>query len=90
MHTITEDKLDMLVSGTTSIHLTFFGVCLGSSVSFGIVLYNGGLDPTHQLVYQCFLFISGMMAAYFGIRGGRDYFRSQAKLDQIKGIKNSN
>jgi hypothetical protein len=90
MHTISEDKLDMLVSGTTSIHLTFFGVCLGSAVSFGIVLYNGGLDPTHQLVYQCFLFLSGMMATYFGIRGGRDYFRSQAKLNEIKGVKNSN
>lgn len=90
MHTISEDKLDMLVSGTTSIHLTFFGVCLGSAVSFGIVLYNGGLDPTHQLVYQCFLFLSGMMTAYFGIRGGKDYFRSQAKLDEIKGIKHSN
>jgi hypothetical protein len=90
MHTISEDKLDTLASGTTSIHLTFFGVCLGSAVSFGIVLYNGGLDPTHQLAYQCFLFLSGMMATYFGIRGGRDYYRSQDKLDEIKGLKKSN
>lgn len=89
MHTISEDKLDMLASGTTSIHLTFFGVCLGSAVSFGIVLYNGGLDPIHKLVYQCFLFVSGMMAAYFGIRGGSDYYRAQAKLDEIKGLKRS-
>jgi hypothetical protein len=90
MHTISEDKLDMLASGTASIHLTFFGICLGAAISFGIVLYNGGLDPTHKLVYQCFLFLSGIMASYFGIRGGSDYNRSQDKLKEIKGLKNSN
>jgi len=87
MHTISEDKLDMLVSGTTSVHLAFFGICLGAVISFGIVLYNGGLDPTHKLVYQCFLFVSAMMAAYFGIRGGSDYFSSRDKLNEIKGRK---
>jgi hypothetical protein len=90
MHTISEDKLDMLVSGTTSVHLTFFGICLGAVISFGIVLYNGALDPTHKLVYQCFLFLSAMMAAYFGIRGGSDYISSRNKLNEIKGLRKSN
>jgi hypothetical protein len=90
MHTISEDKLDMLVSGAASIHLTFFGVCLGAVIAFGIVLYNGGLDQTHQLVYQCFLFLSATMAAYFGIRGGSDYVSSRNKLNEIKGLKKSN
>src|SRR6266851_8559127 len=66
MHTISEDKLDMLVSATTSIHLTFFGICLGAVISFGIVLYNGGLDPTHKLVYQGSIFVILLLAAYFG------------------------
>jgi hypothetical protein len=90
MHSISEDKLDMLISGTTSIHLTFFGICLGAAISFAVVLYNGGLDPNHKIVYESFLFLSGMMGAYFGIRGGSDYSRSQKKLNEIKGLKSSN
>ena len=90
MHTISEDRLDMLASGTASVHLTFFGVCLGAVISFWIVLYNGSLDPTHRLVYQCFLFPSAVMAAYFGIRGCKDYFSSRDKLSEIKGLKKSN
>jgi hypothetical protein len=90
MHTISEDKLDMLVSCSAPLHLTFFGICFGAALSFGMVLYNGSLDPTHKLVYQCLLFPSVVMAAYFGIRGGRDYFRSRDKLNEIKGLKKSN
>jgi hypothetical protein len=83
MHTISEDKLEMLASGNASIHLTFFGICLGSAVSFAIVLYSG-LDQAHRLVYESLLFLSGVMATYFGIRGGGDHFRSKAKLKEIK------
>jgi len=84
MHTMSEDKLEALISGNGSIHLTFFGICFGAAVSFGIVLYNGGLDPIHGLVYESFLFLSGVMATYFGIRGGRDYLRSKSKLKEVK------
>ena len=86
MHTISEDKLEMMVSGTTSIHFTFFGICLGAVISSAIVLYNGGLDSVHNLVYRFSIFIIGLMAAYFGIRGGMDYRRSQSELNEIKGI----
>lgn len=84
MHTISEDKLEALISGNGSIHLTFFGICLGAAVSFGIVLYNGGLDSIHGLVYESFLLLTGVMAIYFGIEGGRDYVRSKSKLKEIK------
>jgi hypothetical protein len=85
MHTISEDRLEALISDNGSIHLTFFGICLGAAVSFGIVLYNGGLDSIHGLVYESFLLLTGVMATYFGIKGGRDYLRSRAKLKEIKG-----
>jgi hypothetical protein len=85
MHTISEDKLEALISGNGSIHLTFFGICLGAAISFGIVLYNGGLDSIHGLVYESFLFLTGVMATFFGIKGGRDYLHSKAKLKEIQG-----
>lgn len=85
MHTISEDKLEALISGNSSIHLTFFGICLGAAISFGIVLYNGGLDSTHGLVYESFLLLTGVMGTFFGIRGGKDYLRSKANLKEIKG-----
>ena len=87
MHTISEDKLDMLVSGNAPIHLTFFGLCLGVVISFGIVLYNGGLDPLHMLVYEFGVLGSALMAVYFGIRSGVDYVRTQNKLRELKGPK---
>jgi len=54
MHTMSEDKLEALISGNGSIHLTFFGICFGAAVSFGIVLYNGGLDPFTGLFMSLF------------------------------------
>jgi hypothetical protein len=87
MHTISEDKLETLISGNGSIHLTFFGICLGAAISFGVVLYNGGLDSIHGLVYESFLLLTGVMATFFGIKGGRDYLRSKAKLKEIKGVR---
>jgi len=87
MHTISEDKLDMLVSGNAPVHLTFFGVCFGAAISFGVVLYNGGIDQHHQSVYTMLLWASGILALYFGVRGGTDYFQSSKKIDEIKNPK---
>jgi len=87
MHTISEDKLDMLASGTTSIHLTFFGICLGAAISFGVILYNGVLDPFHKASYQSLLFAVMVLSAYFGVRGISDYIGSRTKLKEIKGEK---
>jgi hypothetical protein len=47
MHTLSEVELDALAAGGVSIHLTFFGLCMGAVISFGIVLYNGGRDAVH-------------------------------------------
>jgi hypothetical protein len=90
MHTISEDRLDMLVSGYTSLHLTFFGITFGGAVSFGIVLFNGVTDPFHKMAYQLFLFGSLIMSAFFGVRGWGEVRQAQKKLKEIKGVKNSN
>lgn len=84
MHYVTEGELDDLASGGTYLNLTFFGLCFGCVVSFSIVLYNGGLDPNHKNTYEMLLFAASILAAYFGVRGGRDFVKSKAKLDALK------
>jgi hypothetical protein len=90
MHSVSESELDAVASGNSSINLTFFGVCLGAAISFGIVLRTANLEVFNKSLFGMLFFTSLIMGAYFGIRGGADYLRSKAKLQEIKGKKNSN
>lgn len=84
MHTISEDKLDAIISGSSSINLTFFGVCFGAVLSFGIVLYNGGLDESHLSRYGMLLFAAAILSAYLGFKGCKDYFKTKSIVDALK------
>jgi hypothetical protein len=84
MHTVSENELDAIASGSSSLNLTFFGVCFGAAISFSIVLYNGGIDVNHKSMYDMLLFAATILSAYFGVRGGKDYFTSKGKLDALK------
>jgi hypothetical protein len=90
MHTISEDKLDMIASGNAPLHLAFFGLCSGAAISFGIVVRTVNLDAANKPLFSMFFFASLVMGCYFGIRGGIDYFGTRAKVDEIKRLKKSN
>lgn len=38
MHSVTGPELDMVASLSNSIHLAFFGICIGAFISLAIVL----------------------------------------------------
>src|SRR6266851_140418 len=68
MHTVSENELDAIASGGSSLNLTFFGICFGAAISFAIVLYNGGIDVNHRSTYDMLLFSASILSAYFGFR----------------------
>jgi hypothetical protein len=84
MHLVDADQLEMIASLGNSIHLTFFGICVGAAVSLGGVLASTTIgDPkVFAGMLSCF---SGscLLGVYFGIRGVRDHLRSQRKLRQL-------
>jgi hypothetical protein len=92
MHNVSESELDALASGSTSINLTFFGICLGAAISFGIVLRTTTLEPFSKAVFEALFFSSLVMGAYFGVFGVKDHRASKKRLSDIKGgrILNSN
>ncbi len=90
MHTISEDKLDMIASGNAPLHLGFFGLCVGAAISFGVVIGTVTLDASNKSFFSMFFYASLVMGCYFGIRGGKDYFGTRSKVDEIKGLKKSN
>jgi len=85
MHSISESELDAIAALSNSVHLTFFGICVGALISFFIVLSSGGIaDPNQHATYVMLTFAAAILAAYFGIRGGGDYIQSKRKLRELK------
>jgi hypothetical protein len=81
---VSENEIDALASGGSSLNLTFFGICFGALISFGIVLFNGVTDPAKNATYSMLTFATGIMAAYFGIRAWIEVVRSKKRLRVLK------
>ena len=85
MHSVTGPELDMVASLSNSLHLAFFGICVGAFISLGIVLSLTPIsDPKLYASYVALTAVSGGGALYFGIRAFLDYRAAQRKLKEIK------
>ncbi len=84
MHSISESELEAIASGAPSINLTFFGLCLGAVISFGIVLRTANLNEFSKSLFGSLFFCSLIMGTFFGVRGIRDFLQYKKKLGEIK------
>jgi hypothetical protein len=85
MHPVSATELDTVASLSNSIHLTFFGVCIGSAITFSVVLTTANVTNDRVFAaYVAALIASSVLGLYFGIRGGRDYFAAKKKIKEIK------
>ena len=87
MHSVSETELDAIASGGGSINLTFFGICIGAAISFGIVLRTTNLEAFNKALFWMLFGAALLMGTYFGVFGIRDYRASKQKLKDIKGGK---
>lgn len=83
-HSISETELDAIAAGSPATNLTFFGICLGAAVSFGIVVRTITLDPDNKSFFSVLLYASLLFAAYFGVCAAKDSARYRSKLREIK------
>lgn len=86
MHPVSSTELDTVASLSNSIHLTFFGLCAGSAITFAVVLTTA--TPTSDKVFAGYiaaLITASVLGLYFGIRGIRDYIAAKNKIKEIKG-----
>jgi cytochrome c biogenesis protein CcdA len=85
MHSVNSMELDAVASLNNSIHLTFFGLCAGSAITFAVVLTTASIASNRVYAAYVGLFIAAsVLALYFGIRGGRDYFAAKRQLKELK------
>ncbi len=85
MHTVTGQELDAVASLSNSVHLTFFGLCFGATISLSIVISTVSIpDPKTYAAFMALTAVSVILSSYFGIRALIDYRASRRKLKEIK------
>jgi hypothetical protein len=85
MHSVSGTELDTLSSLGNSIHLTFFGVCVGAGIAFvSILLSVPDLGPRPHATFTFLAAGAGLFAFYFGARAVADYRASKRKLKELK------
>ena len=84
VHTVTATELETVASLSKSVHLAFFGLCVGALIAFGIVLSTSNIaEPLIHSAYVALLAVSGVGSLYFGIRAVIDYREARNKLAAI-------
>ncbi len=71
---------------------TFFGICFGAAISFGIGLYSGGINPAQIAAYKSLFFVSSVLTGFFGVQVFRKYRDFKKKIKDLKSgtLRNSN
>jgi len=82
---ISEDTIERLKSGSTSLNWLFFGICFGALASFSSVLLSTPIQNAKTFatfVALTVVFLLG--SAVFGVNGWRDYREIRDKVLEIK------
>jgi hypothetical protein len=73
-HTLTEEEMQFLANGYSSIDQTFLGIALGASIAIALTLTSvPELGPTTRLVYGVLLAAGLLASLYFGWRSWREH-----------------
>lgn len=85
MHSVSTEELNTISSLGNSIHLTFFGVCIGAALAFWSVLLSvPNMEPRPHATYALLFAASCLFSVYFGARAAVDYRRARKKLADVK------
>src|SRR5690242_1583093 len=75
IYPITDSKLDELTAGYNSLHLVFFGICVGAGTSF-LIACKSAAGGNEKLYYFSACFISFGLSVFFGTIGITNYVRA--------------
>ncbi|SRR6266849_5836093 len=82
VYPITDSKLDELTAGYNSLHLVFFGICVGAGISL-LIACRSAASGNEKLYYFSACFIAFGLSVLFGAIGITNYvraWRSKRKL----------
>jgi len=83
MLNVSASELHSLACGGNSVNLTFFGICFGAAISFGIVLFSGGVSDIQKATYKMLLCAAIVLAGYLGIQSIRNHRQSKQTLKNL-------
>jgi len=87
VHNVSESELYTLAHCGNSVNLAFFGICFGAGISFGIVLFSGGISDIQKATYKMLLCAAAVLAGYLGIQSIRSYRQSRRTLKNLMAAK---
>ena len=73
MYAVPESELRELTSGYNSLHLVFFGVCVGAFVSLSIAYMSANLGTSTKPYFVALILASAGLAVWCGISALRHY-----------------
>lgn len=86
MRTVTlfESEIDAISSPSGSLHVAFFGVCVGAFIAFAIVLATVDIaDPKTCAAYVALTVLLGILTLCFGLTSGAALVASQRRRRDI-------
>jgi len=89
MHQISGTEIDAIAGIGNSIHLTFFGISLGSLVSLGgVLLATPPSDPRKYATLAALTALSFVLSIVFGINAWLGYRKAATRICEIKAGSN--
>lgn len=83
MYGVSEPHLEELTAGYNSLHLIFFGVCLGAAITLAIALGQTSFTASERPYYIACLLATIGLALFFGINGITNYCRASKRKKQL-------
>ena len=84
MYHVLRQELDDLISGYTSVHLAFFGITLGTTLTLLITCTTVPLQEPWKSRYWSVFFLSAFAAVYCGVMATREWLQARGKINRIK------
>jgi hypothetical protein len=84
MYYVLRQELDDLISGYTSVHLGFFGITLGATLTLFVTCTTVPLGEPWKSRYWSVFILSAFATVYCGSMAIREWLRARTKINHIK------
>ena len=84
MYPMLRQDLDILVSGYSSVYLSFFGIAFGTFVTVIMTLKTVALPEADHRLFSDVAVITLSFSALFGVLAARDWWKSRGVISQLR------
>lgn len=84
MYHVLKQELDILISGFSSLHMALFGIASGAAITCYVTYNTAQLPEPLKTKYWMATFLTTVLAIYFGLMAGKDWFKARKEIQRIK------